>query len=228
VIPKWLLTGTNKEGFMRRAWLLAVVLLAVAVLAEGPALAQNKWVRGPVTEIGADTLTLTVKGVATTVKVETATRLSFPGGGTAQRAAEQGGKAGLNLRDHVKVGATVEVHYKEVAGAKVATEIRPITVADEAVSEESGEGAVSGTVVSVTSNSLVIKADGKDMKFPVTPEVRVIGTGMGTKTRELASAGKPTPVTEFLAPNDQVVVYYTGEPATPTLTAVRIVQKAFK
>jgi len=214
---------------MRRAWLLTVVLLAVALLAAAPAPAQNKWVRGPVKEIGADTITVTVKGVPTTVKVEKATTLAMPGGSTAQRAAEQAGKAGPNLREHVKVGDTVEVHYKEVAGAKVATEIRPLSAADEAASEESGDGVVSGTVVSVTPETLVIKADGKDMKFAVTPKVRVVGPhGTGTKARELASAGKPATITEFLAPNDQVVLYYTGGLAAPILTQVRIAQKAFK
>jgi hypothetical protein len=218
----------NKEGFMRSAWLLTVVL-TVAVLAAEPAFAQNKWVRGPVTEIGADTLTLTVKGVATTVKVETATRLEVPGGSTAQRAAAKAGKAGVDLRAYVKVGSPVEVQYKEVAGAKVATEIRPIAAADETVAEESGEGAVTGSVVSVTPEMLVIKADGTDMRFPVTPKIRVTGPhGTGTKARALASEGKPTPITEFVAPNDRVVVYYAGQPAAPTMTAVHIVQKAFK
>jgi len=214
---------------MRRAWLLTVVLLAVAVLAAAPALAQNKWVRGPVTAMTADTVTVTVKGVATTVKVETATRVAVAGGGTAQRAAEKAGKAGIKLGDYVKVGSTVEVNYKEVAGTKVATEIRPIASTDEAASEESGDGAVSGAVVSVTPTSLVVKADGKDMTFPVTPKIVVTGPhGTGTKARELAKAGKPTPITEFVGPNDQVVVYYTGDVTSPTMTAVRIVYKALK
>ena len=214
---------------MRRAWWLTVVLLAVALLAAAPAPAQNKWVRGPVTEIGADTVTVTVKGVATTVKVEKDTRLEMRGGSTAQRAAEKMGKAGLNLRDYVKVGDKVEVHYKDVAGAKVATEIRPVPAGDEAASEESGEGVLSGSVVSVTVDTLVIKADGKDMTFPVTPKVRVTGPhGTGTKARELQAEGKKATITEFLGPNDQVVVYYTGQPASPTLTHVRIVQKSFK
>jgi len=214
---------------MRRTALLLAALLAVTVLAAAPARAQSKWVRGPVTAMGTDTLTVTVKGVATTVKVETATRVPVPGGGTAQRAAEKMGKAGVKLGDYVKVGSTVEVHYKEVAGAKVATEIRPISATDEAASEESGDGAVSGTVVSVTPDSLVVNADGKDMKFPVTSKVRVIGPhGTGTKARELASAGKPTPITEFVAPNDYVFAYYTGDLATPTLNVVRIVYKSSK
>lgn len=213
---------------MKRAWMVTVVVLAVAMLAT-PALAQNKWVRGPVTAMAGDTITVTVKGVAETFKVEPATQLIARGAGTAAREHQaETGKPAPKLSDFVKVGQNVEVHYKVVSGANVATEIRPIAAADEAASAEASASTVTGTIVSLAVDSLVVKADGKDMKFVITPKTRVTGTGIGTKARELAAAGKPTPVTEFLKADDRVAVYFTEGGATPTATGVRLLQRAVK
>ncbi len=211
---------------MRRLWMLTVVVLAAALVA-APALSQTKWVRGPVTAMGADTLTVTVKGVETTFKVEPATQVVARGGSTAMKAAEQG-KPAPKLGDFVKVGSNVEVHYKEVAGAKVATEVRPIAAASEAASEEPSGSSVSATVVSVANDSLVAKVGDKEMKFVVTPKTKVTGSGYSTKARELKAANKPAVLPEFLKPNDRIVVYYTEEGGTATATGVRVVQKALK
>lgn len=212
---------------MKRAWMLMVVVLAAAVVAT-PALAQNKWVRGPVTAMAGDTITVTVKGTATTFKVEPATQLIARGAGTAAReAAAQTGKPAAKLADFVKVGQNVEVHYKVADGANVATEVRPLATNEEAASEETTASTVMGNIVSLSGDSLVVKADGKEMKFGVTPKTRVTGTGIGTKARELAAAGKPQVLAEFLKPGDQVAVYFT-EGATPTATGVRLLQRAAK
>jgi ribosome maturation factor RimP len=211
---------------MRRFWMLTVVVLAAALLA-APALAQNKWVRGPVTAMGADTLTVTVKGVETTVTVEPATQLIARGAGTASRQALEKGKTGPKLGDFVKVGQSVEVHYKEVAGAKVATEVRPVASASEASSAEPSGSSASGAVVSVAADSLVVKVDGKETTFAITPKTKVTGPGASTKTRELKGANKPAVLPEFIKVNDWVTVYYT-EGATPTATGVRVVRKGMK
>lgn len=206
---------------MRRAWMLVVVVM-VAALVASPALAQNKWARGPVTAMGSDSITVKVNGVDTTFKVEPATRLIARGAGTAERAAEQAGKPGVKLGDFVKVGTNVEVHFKEAAGAKVATEVRPVASAEEAATEEQTATTVTGTIVSVAAASLVVKADNQDMTFAVTPKTRVTGTGIGTKARELQRAGKPTPVTEFLKAGDRVEVYFSDAGGKPTATGVRV------
>jgi hypothetical protein len=212
---------------MKRAWVLVVVVLAAALLAT-PAVAQTKWVRGPVTAMAGDSITVTVKGTATTFKVEQATRVIAPGAGTATRAYETGtGKPAPKLGDFVKVGQHVEVHYNVVGGANVATEIRPIAVSEEAASEETTASTVTGTIASLAADSLLVKVDGKEMKFAVTPKTRVTGSGLGTKARELAAAGKPMPITEFLKVNDRVAVYYNEGPI-PTATGVRLVQRALK
>ncbi len=212
---------------MRRVWMLTVVVLAAALLA-APALAQTKWVRGPVTAMGADTITVTVKGAEHVFKVEPATQLIATGAGTAAKAAAEKGKPGPKLADFVKVGQHVEVHYKDVAGTKIATEVRPVAASGEAEAAEPAAGSsVSGSIVSVTVDTLVVKAGEKEMKFAVNPKTKVTGTGASTKTKELKEAGKPTVITEFLKPNDRVVVTYE-EGATPTATSVRVTQKALK
>jgi hypothetical protein len=214
---------------MRRVWMLTVVVLAAALLA-APAFA-DQWVRGPVKSIGPDTITVTVKGMDHVFKVEKTTLLIAKGGSTAMKEAEKG-KPAPKLSDFIKVGDHAEVHYKEAAGAKVATQIRPVATEGEAASEEqeppaAGAGAsASGAVVSVTNDSIVIKVDNKDMKFGVTPKTKITGSGMSTKTRELKEAKKAAVLPEFIKANDYVTIYYSGEP--PVATGVRMINKALK
>ena len=129
----------------------------------------------------------------------------------------------------MKVGQFVEVRYTEAGGAKVATEIRPLAAEEESASKEkdatvAGNTSAHGTVVSVAADSIVINADGADVKFTVTSKTKVLGTGMGTKTRELQAAGKPAVITAFIGPKDQVVVYYT-EAATSVATSIRVIRE---
>ena len=143
---------------MKRVWMLMVVVLAAAVFAT-PAQGQSKWVRGPVTAMTGDVITVTVKGIATAFKVETATRLIAPGAGTAAREHRaEPGKPAPKLADFVNVGQNVEVHYKVVSGVNVATEVRPIATAEEAASAEPTASTVTGSIVSLAGDSLVVKA----------------------------------------------------------------------
>jgi hypothetical protein len=228
VVP--VVRAAKKEDQMKGAWMLMVVALTAALLAAPVQAAQTKWVRGPVTAMGADTLTVTVKGVEHVFKVEPSTKLIARGAGTAAREAAEKGKAGPRLGDFVKVGQNVEVTYKEEGGAKVATEVRPVATAAEAASEEhiASGSSLGGTVVAVAADSITVKGDGKEMKFAVTPKTKVTGTGASTKTRELKAANKPTVLPEFVKANDQVIVYYTEEGGTATASGVRVMQKALK
>jgi ribosome maturation factor RimP len=212
---------------MKRVSMAAVVALVAAIMAAPASAAPTKWVRGPVTAMTGNTITVSVNGVASTYKIETTTVLAARGAGTASREP-----AGLKLAEFVKVGQFVEVRYTEAAGAKVATEVRPLAAEEESASKEknatvAGNTSASGTVVSVAADSIVVNADGVDVKFAVTPKTTVVGPGMGTKTRELQAAGKPAVITAYLGPKDQVVVYYT-EGAAPAATSIRLIQKVAK
>jgi len=212
---------------MKRVSMVAVLALVAAVMAAPVSAAPTKWVRGPVTALTGDSITVTVKGAESTFKIETTTRLIARGAGSATRE-----KGGVKFADFVKVGQYVEVRYTEAGGVKAATEIRLLAAEEESASKEkdatvSGNASAQGTVVSVAVDSIVITVDGADVKFAVTPKTVVTGTGMGTKTRELQAAGKAAVITEFIGAKDQVVVYYT-EGATPTAFNIRVAQKAAK
>jgi hypothetical protein len=214
---------------MKHVWLLAAVVVVAALVAAPVSAARDKWVRGPVASMAANTVTVTVNGADTTFTVERATRVIARGASTASREAQKAGKAGPTLGELVKVGQYVEVHYKEVGGSKVASEIRPIATTEEAASTEpaaTNGNSAAGTVVSVTASTLLLKGEGKELTFTVTSKTRVTGTGLGTKARELASAGKPSPITEFIGANDRVVVYFSAEGATATASSIRVIQKA--
>jgi hypothetical protein len=212
---------------MNRVSMVAVVALAAALMAAPASAAPTKWVRGPVTAMTGNSITVSVKGAESTFKIETTTQLIARGAGTAGREP-----LGLKLSEFVKVGQFVEVRYSEAGGAKVATEVRPLEVQEESASKEkdatvSGNTSAHGDVVSVAGDSIVVNTDGADAKFTVTPKTVVLGTGMGTKERELQAAGKPTPITAFIGPKDQVVVYYT-DGATKVATQIRVIRKAPK
>jgi hypothetical protein len=212
---------------MNRVSMVAVVALVAALMAAPASAAPTKWVRGPVTAMTGNTITVTVKGAESTFKVETTTQLIARGAGTASREP-----LGVKLSEFVKVGQFVEVRYTEAGGAKVATEIRPLAAEEESASKEktatvSGNTSAHGAVVSVAGDAVVVNTDGADVKFTVTPKTLVLGTGMGTKERELQAAGKPSPITAFIGPKDEVVVYYT-DGATKAATQIRVIRKAPK
>jgi len=211
---------------MKHVCKLAVVALVAGLAAVPASAAPTKWVRGPVTAISADTITVTVKGAESTFKVEKTTLLIARGAGTAQRTGQ-----GPKLGDFLKVGQFVEVRYTEAGGAKVATEVRPLATEEEGASKEAQVAAgtsARGPVVSVAADSIVINADGADVKFTVTAKTKVLGTGIGTKMRELTAAGKPTPITAFIGIKDEELVYYAEGGAAPEASSVRVVQKVAK
>jgi hypothetical protein len=217
---------------MKRVSIVLVLAMVAALVAVSASAAPTKWVRGPVSAMTGDSISVTVKGVESTFKIETATRLIARGAGTAAREAGASGKGGLKVADFVKVGQFVEVRYTEVGGAKVATEVRPLAAEEESASKEkdatvAGNTSATGIVVSVVADSIVVSADGADIKFAVTPKTKVLGPGLGTKSREMEAAGQPTVITAFIGPKDQVVVYYTEGPA-PVASSIRMVQKFTK
>jgi hypothetical protein len=75
-----------------------------------------------------------------------------------------------------------------------------------------------GTVKSVSGDSLVVSANGKDMTFAIDGTTKFVGKGLGTK----AAGGKLT-ATDAVAANDRVRVAYhdmggTMHAATVTVT----------
>jgi hypothetical protein len=215
-----------KEESMTQTWKVGVVALAAVFVLTAGLSAQDKWVRGEVTAMGADTLTVKVMDRSFAFKVEKATRLVARGAGTASREAQEAGKSGPALGDFVKVGQRVEVQYKETGGTMVATEIRPVA-GGEGMSPDTSGASYRGTVSMVEAASIAVKGvNGQEWKFAIDAKISVIGTGVGTKARAMRDAGKPLAVPELVAAGDTVIVYYAESAGSKLAKEIRVLQRA--
>lgn len=209
---------------MRRFAVLSLALFALLVLPLS-AFADSKWVRGTVTAVGGDSVTVKVMGKDMTFKVDGSTDVIIRGGSTATKAAMAAGAAGPTLGSLLKVGEGVEVHYTD---AMLATEIRGgVDAGEGAMSTEKPEGtSARGAVTSITGNTLTVKSGGADMKFMIDAKTSVIGEGIGTKRRALQAANKPVTMESLLAANDEVIVYFDKMGEMMHAREVRLVRAA--
>ena len=65
-----------------------------------------------------------------------------------------------------------------------------------------------GRVIAISSDSMTIRPGMETMVFVVDKATKVIGKGVGTKTRALTAASKPVVITELVEEFDSVVVKY--------------------
>jgi hypothetical protein len=210
--------------------LVAVVAVAlVASLVFAPvASAQSKWVRGTVVSVAGDTFVVKVAGKDMTFKVDKATQLEAHGAGAAMRESELKGAPGVKFAEFVKPGVGVEVHYKDVAGELMATEIRSglsPTEGAAAAAETSGGGA-RGTISAITTSSVTIKSGDKELVFSVDPKTLVVGQGMGTINQKFKEQGKSPAITDLLKVNDSVYVYFKDEAGAKRASQIRVLAKA--
>lgn len=208
---------------------LAGMGCAVLVMG-GPRLAsaqETKTARGVVTAVSASSLAVRVNGAPMTFTVDANTHANAPGGGTKTRAAQAEGKAGVAITEVVKVGQGVEVKYRE-AGMH-ADSVRVLTTAPKADAPPppppAPSKAATGTVSAVSGTSLTIKGTHGDTTFAIDQHTRVVGTGLGTASRELKSAGKPTVITDFVSNGDTVRVAFMDMGGMKHATEVRVTKK---
>jgi len=206
---------------------LAVALVASLVFAP-VASAQEKWVRGTVVSVTGDTLVVTVMGKDMSFKVDKSTQLTARGAGQAQRQAEAKGAEGVKLAEFVKPGTGVEVHYKDVGGTLTATELYPGPVKEGASGPEATGGSARGTITAVGGASITVKGDAKEWTFAVDPKTAVVGTGLGTITRQFKEQGKTPTVADLLGVNDKVIVYFQDTAGALKATEIRVTAKAAK
>jgi hypothetical protein len=210
---------------------LAVVALAlVASLVCVPVTsAQTQWVRGTVVSVSGDTFVVKAAGKDMTFKVEKATELIARGAGTAQRKAEAAGVGGVKFGDFVKPGVGVEVHYKDVGGTMVATEVHSgLAPTEGAVSEESTGGSARGAVTAISNASITVKGEAQEWTFAVDSKTRVVGAGLGTINRQFKEQGKSPTIADLLGVNDKVVVYFKEAGGAARASEVRVMAKAAK
>jgi hypothetical protein len=192
----------------------------VLLMLFGASVSADRWVRGKVTAVGGDSLTVMFKGKEMKFTIAKDTTVFGPGLGTAQRQA-----GGIKLSEAIKVGEGIEVHYVESGGTMRATDIRT-DILTEGSSEDSGDSA-SGRVTAITASSLTIKSGSGDMTFVVDQKTRVVARGAGTATREKRAAGSGPAITDLVRTDDEVTVSYmtTGSSRRASEVRVRIQRK---
>jgi hypothetical protein len=195
--------------------LVAVACTLVLGLVATQAAAETKWVRGKVTAVSGDSLTVDVMGKPMTFKVDSKTDVIARGGSTATREAQAAGQKGAALTDIIKAGDGVEVHYNEMGATMMATEIRGgVSVGagaaskDEPMAEMAQGSSVRGLISKVTGKEFTVKADGKEYTFMVDAKTRFVGRGLSTATRQAEAAGKDMTLDKTLGMNDEVTVSY--------------------
>lgn len=216
---------------MKRVLVAAACALLLGLVATQSA-AETKWVRGKVTAVAGDSVTLDVMGKAMTFKVDSKTDVIARGGSTATQKAQAAGQKGPTLVELIKVGDGAEVHYNETAGAMMATEIRGGVAAgggaaskDEPMAEMEQGSSVRGLVSKIGAKDFTVKADGKDYVFMVDAKTRFVGRGLSTATRQAEQAGKEMTLATALGMNDEVTVSFEPMGSMMHAREVRIQKK---
>ena len=104
----------------------AIVLVAFVAAVPGTAFAgsDNKTVKGAVSAVGADSVTIKVDAQEMTFKITAKTKIIARGGSPATRQAQQQGTAGPKLGDMLQANDEIQVTYSEDAGVMTAHELR--------------------------------------------------------------------------------------------------------
>ena len=87
-------------------------------------------------------------------------------------------------------------------------------------------GNVSGTVSSVSNNSLTVKASSGEQTFTIDDKTKVVGAKMGRKAAAMKKAGEKTVITEFVETGDMVNVRYMDDAGAKKASEVRVTKKA--
>jgi len=213
---------------------LITLLTCTVLVASSPALAQaTKTVKGSVTNVGANTITVAVAGKDMTFNVDVKTTVVARGAGTKAKAAEAAGKTGPGVADVLKAGDAVEVVYHE-AGMHADTvrgiaSVPPPPPAPKAAEDQKTKAATeSGVVSAVSGTTLTIKGKAGETTFTVDSKTVVSGTGLGTAGRKITDAGGKPTLGEFLHSGDSVSVTYHDTGVAKMATNVRVTKKALK
>jgi hypothetical protein len=200
---------------MRRLMVLGGCVWLLVMLVGG-VVSADKWVRGKVTALGADSVTVMFKGKEMRFMVSSDTDVQGRGLGTAQRRA-----GGVKLAEAVKVGDGVEVHYTESGGTMRATDIRTGLTAGDATSEDTGD-SVSGQITALSASSMTVKSGSGETTFSIDPKTRVLARGAGAATQEARAAGSGPTITDLVKVGEEVVVTYRSSGKANLASEVRV------
>lgn len=194
---------------MKRMWLVVpiLVLCLVGLRAQDAVGADQKVVRGTITAVSGNSVSISVGSQMMTFAVNDRTHVEAPGAGTKSRAAQAAGKPGAKLTDLVRAGESIEVSYSENNGVFDAASIRRISKMSAA--DPSALNEAHGKVTAVSPASVTIAGSRGPATFSQTYAVdaktRVVGKGIGTAT---ASTGGRAAITDLVAVGDTVRVAY--------------------
>jgi hypothetical protein len=215
---------------MRRTFLaVSLATLTVVGLVNTHTAAQEaKTARGKVTTLAADTVTVAVGTQDMKFTVDSKTEVEAIGAGTQTRKAVAAGQPGAKLADVIKTGMSVEVSYREAAGAMLATRIKQVPSAAPAAKPTTERS--NGTVQSVTASSMTITGSSGSgasftQTFVIDGATSVIGIGAGTAA---AAAGGKVAITSLVGKGDKVNVSYDTTGTTLHAAEVRVTMKAPK
>lgn len=215
---------------MRRAFIGIVTGVAV-VLTAPTALAQDtKSVRGTVTAVTGNSITIKAAGKDYTFAIDKTTEVEAPGGGTAQRAAQKAGEAGIHVADVIKVGSGAEVRYHDMGGTLHAARIRGgLPPGEGSTSEDKPKStSVNGTVTAVTNDSITVSTGPSASTFAIDKNTKIIGEGVGTLSRKLKEAGKGMTATDAIGMGDHVSVSFSEAGGAKTASSINITRKGGK
>jgi hypothetical protein len=206
---------------------IAAALAVTLSISTGLAAPQAKDVRGKVTAVSGNSLTVDVNGQPMTFAVNTSTDVIAKGAGTKTRETQ--GTTGHKpvLADLVKVGDNVEVRYTESGGTMTATVIRGgLPAAPPPPSPAAATKRLQGVVTDVSATGLTIKpGTGEAMKFMIDDNARFTGSGLGTMAKEKQAEAKKLLISDAVAMGDTVEVTYTTMGEMAHATAVRVINK---
>jgi Domain of unknown function (DUF5666) len=216
---------------MRRAFIGIVAgIIAVVLTAPAGQAQDTKSVRGTVTAVSGNSITVKAGGKDYTFAIDKTTEVEAPGGGTAQRAAQKAGEAGIHVADVIKVGSGAEVRYHDMGGTLHAARIRGgLPPSEGSASEDKPKStSVNGAVTAVANDSITVSTGPSASTFAIDKNTKIIGEGVGTLSRKLKEAGKGMTATDAIAVGDTVNVSFSEAAGAKTATSINITRKGPK
>lgn len=111
--------------------------------------------------------------------------------------------------------------------ARVAFVLLLIGVGTQAAAADKAK-TVQGKVTAVAADSLTIDASAKSLTFAVDHATKVIGTGVGTKMKDMKAKNQPFTITDAVGMGDTVKVTYHETDGAMHAATVNITQKNLK
>lgn len=91
---------------------------------------------------------------------------------------------------------------------------------------QAADKTVTGTVASVSPDSITVKTKDAEVKLTVDAKTKVIGTGVGTKTEAMKKEGKTPQIIDLVKAGDTVAAKY--DETSMHVSEVRITKAAAK